>query len=74
MQLFQAVADDLVAQVTFQLDDKAVVTEAELGRTRLDLGEVQASGGELPEDLMQVAGPIGLLEADQARAVMASGR
>ena len=74
MQLLQAVTDDLVAQVTFELDNKAIVTEAELGRARLDLGEVQVPGGELPENLMQVAGTVGLLKADQARAVMAGGR
>ena len=32
VQLLQAVADDLVAQMTFELNDKAVVAEAELGR------------------------------------------
>ena len=74
MQLLQAVADDLVAQVAFELDDKAVVTETELGRARLDLGEVQVPGGELPENLVQVAGTVGLLKADQARAVVAGRR
>jgi len=74
VQLLQAVADDLVAQVTFELDDKAVVPEAELGRARLDLGEVQAPGSELPEDLVQVAGTVGLLKTDQTRTVMARGR
>ncbi len=74
MQLLQAVADDFVAQVPFQLDNKAVVAKTKPGRTRLDLGEVQVSGGELPEDLVQVAGAVCLLEADQARTVMARGR
>jgi len=69
VQLFQAVAHHLVTQVALELDDKAVVAEAELGRARLDLGEVQVPGGELAEDLMKVARSVGLLEANEARAV-----
>ena len=74
VQLFQAVSDDLVAQVSFELDDKAVVTEAQPGGTRLDLGEIEVPSGELPEDLVQVTGAVGLLEAHKARAIVAGRR
>ncbi len=74
VQLLQAVANNLVVEMTFEFNDKAVVAKTKLGRTRLDLGEVQVPGSELPKDLVQATGPVGLLKANQARAIVAGRR
>ena len=74
VQLLEAVADDLVGDVALEVDDEAVVAEPLLGRTGLELGEVEAAGRELAEDLVQAPRPVGVLETDDPRPIVAGRR
>src|SRR4051812_49884504 len=52
----QAVGHHLVVDVALQVDDEAVLAQAGLGRPRLQLGQIDVAGRELPEDGVQAAG------------------
>ena len=48
-QVAQAVEDDFVVDVAFEVDDEAVVPETGLGRAALELGQVDVAGAELAD-------------------------
>jgi len=70
VQFLKAIAYNLIAQVPFELDHKAVVAKTKLGRARLDLGEIQVPCSKLSKNLVQRAGSVGLLETYEARSVV----
>jgi len=47
----ERVGHDLVGDMAFEIDKEAVVAETTAGRAGLELGEVDATGGELLQDL-----------------------
>ena len=53
-----------------EVDDEAVVAQPLLGGPRLELGQVDVAGRELPEDAVQAAGVVRPLEAHDARLVV----
>jgi hypothetical protein len=71
VKVSQAVGDDLVGDVTLEVDDEAVVPETPLGWPRLQLRQVDVTGRELPDDRVKAARMIEPLEADDARVVVA---
>src|SRR5438874_1062532 len=64
LEITQAVGHQLVGHMAFEIDQKAVVTEAALRRTRVQVGQVDGARRELLEDRQQAARGIGLLEHD----------
>ena len=54
-----------------EVDDEAVVAQSLLGRSRLELGQVDVARGELAQDAVQAAGMVRPLEAHDARLVVA---
>ncbi len=73
-QVPQAVGDELVGDVAFEVDEEAVVAEAPLRRPRLELREVDGTRRELLEDREQRTRPVLALEADDAGLVVAGRR
>ena len=73
-EVAQRVGDHLVGDVTFAVDEEAVVAESLLGRARLELGEVHVAGRELLEDAEQRARAVLALEAHDRRLVVTGGR
>ena len=55
VQVAEAVGDDLVGDVTLEVDDEAVVAERLLRRARLELGQVDVPRRELAEDRVEAA-------------------
>ena len=70
LEVRQAVGHDVVGHVTLELDDEAVVAEPTFGGTALQLGQVDVARGEATEDGVERSGPVGVLEADDGRAIM----
>ena len=66
----QAVRDDLVGDVSRQIDREAVLAESLLRRARLEPREVDGASGELPEDAVEVARAVRILKADDGGAVV----
>jgi hypothetical protein len=73
VQADKCLADGLVADVTFELDDKAVVAQSLPGWPRLDSRQVDRAAREHTEDLIEASGSIAALEAGD-RAPVATRR
>ena len=70
-EVAEAVGDELVGDVAFEVDEEAVVAEALLGRPRLELGEVDRTRRELLQDREQRAGSV--LRAGSTRSTSCRG-
>src|SRR5262249_62433887 len=68
------VGDQLVGDVAVEIDEEAIVAEAALRRSRLELGEVDGAGGELLQDRQQRPRTVLALEAHDTGLVVAGRR
>ena len=73
VQIAEAVADELVAEVTLELDDEAVVAETLARRPRFDPREVDVARRERAEDLIETARAVTALETGD-RGPVVTGR
>jgi len=69
----QTVRNDLVVDMTFQIDDEAVITETSLCRTTLEFGEVDVARRELSQDRVETSWFVRRLE-DHYRGLVMSRR
>src|SRR5205085_3823008 len=74
VEIAEAVGDDFVVDVALEVDDEAVLPQRLLGGPRRQPREVDVAGRELAEDGVQAAGAVGVLEAHDARLVVAADR
>jgi hypothetical protein len=74
LEVGEAVGDDVVGDVTFELDHEAVVAQSALGRTTLQLRQVDVAGRETTEDAVERAGAVGVLKTDDRGAVVTGRR
>ncbi len=73
-EVAQAVGDELVVEVAFEVDEEAVVAEVALGGPRLELGDVDRARRELLQDREQRARAVLALEAHDRRLVVTGRR
>ena len=73
-EVAEAVGDELVVEVAFEVDEEAVVAEVALRRARLELGDVDGARRELLQDREQRARAVLALEAHDRRLVVAGRR
>ena len=71
LKIREAVRDDVVADVSIELDDKTVIPESKFGRTAFELGQVDVASGETTEDAIERPRSVGILETYDRRAVIA---
>src|SRR6202034_2973397 len=74
MEVSEAIRHHLVADMAGQVDDEAILAERPLRGAGLELGQVDVTRRELPEDAVQAPRVIGPLEADDAGLVVSRGR
>ena len=73
LEVGEAVRDHVVANVTLEFDDEAVVAQTSLGGAALELGQVDVACGETSQDSIERSRAVGILEADDRGPVVARG-
>jgi len=73
VEITEACADDVVVNVTFELDNEAVVAKSLASRPRFDSRQVDRTPCERAQNLIQTAWPVTALEACD-RSAIATGR
>src|SRR5690606_30070333 len=58
LDLLEGLLDGPIVEMPFHIDEKDVVAQTPLGRTRLELGQVDVAIGESLEGAIQVAWPV----------------